>query len=237
VAETAKTADRALAVLTALAEHGPMTPAQVSEALGLNRTVAHRLLVTLQERGFVMRPDGGYRPGPALIRVAASDQHAVAAAARSTMARLSTELDETVVLHVVDSDQALVLEQVVAAHHVVRVEHAVGSRTPLAKGASGRVLLAYMSSDMVGRLVADADEIDRLSGQLAAIRQLGHAMSKDELQSGTSGLAVPVRDQCGTVVASLAVLAPTMRATRMTDFVAPLEKASAAITAALPGYC
>ncbi len=216
MAEISKTADEALAALVELSESGPMTAAELSRALGLNRTVIHRLLSTLHRRGFIIRQQGGYVPGPLLVRLAARVEPELRAAAAGDMAALASEIGETIVLHVPDGDDAVVLEQVVGTAHVVRVQHRIGSRHSLTLGASGRALLAFMEQGTIDRILSAAGGDDRLGSQLDTVRQFGYAISHDELQNEVYGLAVPVRDG-SQAVASLAILIPTTRASGIAE--------------------
>jgi DNA-binding IclR family transcriptional regulator len=211
VPEISKTADQALAVLLELSDRGPATPAEVARSLDLNRTVVHRLLSTLHQRGFISRQRDGYVPGPLIIRIANGIQPELRTHGRAVMLELSGAVGETVVLHIPDGEDAVVLEQVVSELHVVRVEHKIGSRHPLRAGASGRAMLAFLPA-LGERIVRNADQPDVLERQLQGVRQLGYALSHDELQMGVHGLAVPVLDASGTAAASLAILVPTTRA-------------------------
>jgi len=157
------------------------------------------------------------------------------AAAAGIMARIGREIGETVVMHVADGDEATVLEQYVASQHVVRVEHEIGSRHPLAKGASGRALLAYLAPARIERVVRSADSPDSLRRQLDGVRQLGYALSHDELQQGVHGIAVPVLDRPDHALASLAVIVPTPRAAGISEHVETLTAAAAEIAVSLYG--
>lgn len=212
MAEISKTADQALTVLLEVAERGPMTPATLARSLSMNRTVAHRLMATLHQRGFITRQEDGYVAGAVLVRLAESVQPELRARARATMRRLAADVGETIVLHIRDGGDAVVLDQIVPHQHVVRVQHDIGSRHPLALGASGRALLAFMDPPAAERTIRRSEDADALRGQLEDVRAAGYALSRDELQQGVHGLAVPVLDEAGHVVASLAILVPVTRA-------------------------
>ena len=233
--EISKTADQALSTLLELSESGPMTAAELSRSLKLNRTVIHRLLTTLHRRGFIIRQANGYVPGALLVRIAARVQPELRAAAAVHMAALAEEIGETIVLHVPDGNDAVVLEQVVGTRYVVRVQHQIGSRHSLAVGASGRALLAFMDQATIDRVSRSSDASDRLDGQLETVRQLGYAITHDELQNDVYGLAVPVR-QNGHAVASLAVLVPTTRAGAIAEHLPRLETAAQQVAGSLFGH-
>lgn len=235
MAETSKTADQALTVLLALTEHSPMTPAELARELHLNRTVVHRLLTTLHVRGFVARTQNGYTPGAILVRMAERVQPELRAAAAGIMSRMGREIGETLVLHVADGEEAMVLEQYVASQHVVRVEHEIGSRHPLSRGASGRALLAHLTPSTIERITRKADHPESLRRQLESVHQLGYALSHDELQQGVHGLAVPVLDRPDHALASLAIIVPTTRSAGISEHVETLTAAAAEIALSLYG--
>ena len=235
MAEISKTADHALSVLLEVGERGPLTPAAIARSLAMNRTVVHRLLSTLHQRGFITREENGYVPGAILVRLAEHVQPELRARGRAVMRELSDLVCETVVMHVADGNDAVVLDQVVSDRNVVRVEHAIGSRHALVTGASGRALLAFRGQptvDRVSRTIGDANVLRR---QLEGVRQLGYALSHDELQQGVHGLAVPVLDPSGTAVASLAILVPVTRASNLLEHTDALLQASARLAQALYG--
>ncbi len=235
MAEISKTADQALTVLLTVGEHGPMTPAELARTLDLNRTVVHRLLSTLHQRGFVTRQERGYVPGAMLVRIAERVQPELRATGRATMHELAHAVGETAVMHVADGTDAVVLEQVVPDRNLVRVEHEIGSRHPLHEGASGRALLAFLGAATIDRILGGAEHANGLQRKLETVRQLGYALSHDELQQGVHGLAVPVLDAPGHAVASIALLAPTTRASTLPTHLDALQRASASLSRALYG--
>jgi DNA-binding IclR family transcriptional regulator len=202
-----------------------MTAAEVSRALNLNRTVVHRLLTTLHQRGFLVRTDGRYAPGALLVRMAGRVRPELRAAAAGVMRSLAAKIGETVVLHIADGDEAVVLDQVVGTDHVVRVEHRIGSRHPLVKGASGRALLAFLDEPSVARIVGGTDNPEAAVRLLENVRQAGYAISHDELQNDVYGLAVPVGAD-DEPVASLAILIPGRRAGDILQYLPDLLEAA-----------
>jgi DNA-binding IclR family transcriptional regulator len=235
MAETSKTVDQALTVLLKLSDDGPLTAAQLSRELGLNRTVVQRLLTTLQLRGFVTRSDQGYGPGARLVRIAERVQPELRAAAAGIMRELGRDVGETVVMHIADGHEAVVLQQYVPTSHVVRVEHEIGSRHPLTRGASGRALLAFMSPATVERAIRGDPQGEALRRELDGVRHLGYAFSHDELQHGVHGLAVPVPDHSNHAFASLAIIVPSGRAAGLSEHIDVLLGAAAQVARALLG--
>jgi DNA-binding IclR family transcriptional regulator len=235
VPEISKTADQALAVLLAVSEHQPASAAELCRVLEMNRTVAHRLLVTLRNRGFVRRVGDAYMLGPAAAQLASNLAPALWEAARPSMEQFAAETGETVVLQVVDGGAAVILAQVIGRRHVVRVEQNLIARHPLHLGASGRVLLAFGPSRRTRRILASVAAADEVLSELAAIRGRGYALSHDELQHGVHAASVPLLGRDGLAVAALAVLVPSNRAAQVPELVSPLVAAAKEIGALLAG--
>lgn len=209
--EIASTGDQMLQVLELVATNGPITTTRIAEHLSLNRTVAHRLIATLHSRKYVSRGGDGYSLGPAIAKLSAADSRQIMLpVALPVMRTLSTRTRETVVLHRIDGDIAVVVAQTVDETQLVRVQHRQGSSHDLAFGASGRALLAWQPERVVARAIARSG-IPDLGEKLKEIRACGIAFSEEELQDGVIGMAVPLVERSQGVSYSLAVLAPTQR--------------------------
>ena len=80
----------------------PMTPAQLAEALDLNRATCSRLLKQLTDSGYLMQVSRqqGYAPGPKLLTLAnaAQFEHDLLEAARPVIDRCAEELRSSVLL-------------------------------------------------------------------------------------------------------------------------------------------
>ena len=65
-AETSQTLDRGLRVLEVLSDHpSGMTVTELAQALGVSRTIVYRLVVTLEQHGFLRRAHDGHRAAAA----------------------------------------------------------------------------------------------------------------------------------------------------------------------------
>jgi IclR family transcriptional regulator, KDG regulon repressor len=233
MAEISKTADQALAILIAVAEHQPVPVAGLCRELGMNRSVAHRLLTTLRQRGFVRRVGDDYVLGPALARLASQAAPTLRQAAEPVMEGLAADVGETIVLQVIDGEQAIILAQAIGRRHVVRVEQNLIASHPLHLGASGRVLLAYQAGPRIRQILAGVPNAGAVARELPDIRKRGYALSHDELQWGVHAVSAPVLGSGGTAVAALAALIPVNRASRVSGLIGPVVAAAGEIGAAL----
>ncbi len=205
MAEISKTLDQGLALLDEVAANGPGSVADLAERCGLNRTVAHRLITTFVQRGYLRRDHEGHVAlGPALMALGERVEVTLRSAARIPLRVLGGKLKETAVITVAEDGEAVALDQF--AHfgrHLLRVDYRPGFRHPLDRAAHGKAILAFRDDDGLGPRL-DAEE-------RARIRRRGYAESHDELQQGAAGLAAPVFGPDGRVVASIGVVAPVDR--------------------------
>ena len=229
MAEISSTGDQMLQLLEIVAFDGPAGTAALAQAAGINRTVAHRLLATLHQRGYLMREGKSFTVGPILSRIASEAREpAILIRARAVMSALANRLGETVVIHKIDGDAAVVVEQAVSDAQLVRVQHREGSRHLLSMGASGRAILAHQPDAFIKRHLAREGRGD-IEQLLQQIRQDGISCSENELQSGVLGYAVPLRESGGIVRFSLAVLIPSQRSEGSAALPAALKEAQANI--------
>lgn len=232
MAEISLTGDQMLTALEIVAREGPVSAAEVARHGEMNRTVAHRLLTTLALRGYVRRMSKGYVLGPAVIHLAQVADVGLRSIAKPVMRRLADAVGETVVLHGIANHEAVVIDQALGEQNLVRVEHTPGSRHPLHVAASGWAILAWQAEAFVAQATRSADP-EAVTQRLAQVRAEGHAISHDELQQGAHGIAVPILRADGSCDASLAILVPGIRSSRLPDLLPLLHQAAQEIAAHL----
>jgi IclR family KDG regulon transcriptional repressor len=214
--------DRTLDLLEALSRLGPASLAALAESAGCTRTAAFRLLRTLQARGFTIQDDarGLWRLGArwSALGRAASEQGALAATAMPFLAALGKATGENVYLRVRDGMES----ETVAIYQTdptLRMYSEVGKRGPLHAGSS-RILLAFAPEAVQTQLLAQrlnrytpATRVDAtwIAADLQRIRTRGYLITSDEVVAGAVGIAAPVRDAAGAVVAVLYISSPSMR--------------------------
>jgi DNA-binding IclR family transcriptional regulator len=202
--------ENALCLLNVLSESDrPLGVSELARQLEVGKSSVHSLLAILREYRWVERhPSGRYGLGLRAFEIGA-----VAAEQRAGMAlmpraeQLARETNEAVSLAVLDGDHAIVVRRIESTQ-LVRVHLKLGSRMPLHRSASGKVLLAHMrASSVEHRVPCDAALVD----ELATIRQRGYAVSRDEMVAGVSTIATPVFGSAGVVTAALSLAAPSPR--------------------------
>lgn len=218
--------DRAITVLEILAQTGGSTVTEVAAELGVHKSTASRLLGALEARGLVNHAAdrAQYRLGFGILRLAHAipGRLSLVVEAREEIRDLARAVSETVNLAVLREGHAVNVGQEMGPATVSTYDW-IGSITPLHATASGKVLLAGLSSEDRARIVKEqglkaytARTITSkkvLERQLLDVAGQGFATAIEEFELGLNSIAVPVRDHLGTVVAAVSVSGPAFRFT------------------------
>jgi IclR family transcriptional regulator, KDG regulon repressor len=195
---------------------GP-TVAELASVAGMPTSTAYRLLAELEQHGFVQRgPDSTVALGTRLVALGrtaeAGLRERMVAPAAAVMEELSEEQGETVILTAPCALEAIVLHVVEAERHSVRLSYTQFRRGPMHRGASGKILAAFLEPGERRRLV-DAVGSPGLEDELEAVRRDGLAVTVAELDDGAAAVAAPILDRRGRLVAGLSVAGPVERVT------------------------
>ena len=240
--------DRALSILELFDDRTPeLGIGEVAERLRVHRSTASRLLAALERRGLVEqdRATLRYRLGLGLVSLAGLvlNRFPVRARAHDVLRKLRDETGETAYLGLLDGRGVIYIDQASSPHVTVNSDW-VGYRQPLTAGATGRVLLAYQERTVIEQTLAAArtraPQADDPPGELelAAIRRQGYLLRSANGTHGGCGVAAPIRDHRGEVVAALSVWGPSSRISdeRLTNEILPAVLRAAAWVSEALGY-
>lgn len=201
------------------------TLSDLSKSNGTPKSSLLALLRALTETGFVQHCDGRYAIGPESMKLASTivaqrkfpdiaipvvSALAHASGESAFLAQLADDAPEAVYTYRADSASAL------------RFIAEVGSREPLYSSAVGRVLLAFQPKAWQESYLRTVKLVARTPRTIRSKRQLRHiveevrrdrrATSFDETIEGVAGIAAPIFDKTGTLLAGLVIGAPATRA-------------------------
>lgn len=192
--------DKAVGILSLLAEGGPATLAGVVGGTGLTRPTAYRLLSSLESHGLVAREDGRYSLGLRLLGWGGGAiGSALVWAATPVLGALRDRTGESTQLYVREGDRRVCVASVERTGGGLRDAVPVGAVLPLGHGSGGKVLLAW-SNDAVGG-----------GGDLAEIRAQGWAESVAEREAGVASVSAPVFGPDGVLRAAVCASGPVSR--------------------------
>ncbi|MER6170292.1 IclR family transcriptional regulator [Streptosporangium sp. NPDC001681] len=211
--------DRALTLLTLLAERGRLSVTEAGRKLGVAPSTAHRLLSTLCHREFAIQGDRRmYLPGPALLRLRTGDVPALPDRMRPFLQTLFDAVGETVHLMVRIGSEVLFVDGIESTRSL-RVGLRVEARMPAYRTSGGKAMLADLEPGEVDALHADglapaADEkvpdLAALRRELEAVRRDHFGCNYDESEPGVTAIGASVGVIDGNH-AALVVALPTAR--------------------------
>jgi len=213
--ETLETLSRGLTLLQAFGAGRPsMSIAEAAEVLDVSRAAARRFLLTLEAKGLVVRRRNEFRLTPRVLELGYgyfASLH-LPTAARPILAELTEETGETSGLFILHGDDAMLLTSCRSTRHY-SPSNVPGTAFPAFATAAGRVLLAWKPQaeidDFLARLTLTAftpytvRSKKALAAELENVRQTGSAVAAHELAFGFCGLAEPVTNAAGEVVAAV----------------------------------
>lgn len=233
---------RAVRILEAIASSDDPPPlATICREVSLPKATVYRILGTLEFAGYIAREPGSkvYATGERLNRLAGRVlvRSPSRAARHAILEELAEQIGESVNLTVPQGSSVLYLDRVEVAWPL-RASFTAGSCVPMHVSASGKLFLSAMPrrarerfvriSPLVGYTERTQTEPSTLLLELESIRQRGHAIDNEEYLAGICGLALPVRNSEGAVVAAISVHAPVERTSlaQVLDFVPEVRNAA-----------
>jgi IclR family acetate operon transcriptional repressor len=216
--------EKAIQVLTMLAESPRLRVEEIALGLDLPRSTAYRYIAALRSHQMVeVADDGpGYRLGTKILELAATmSRRPLREVALPYLERIGRETGETIILCGLREHEGICLAKVDGTH-ALRVSYELGDTYPLHASATGKAILAYLDptelrsvitrglTKLTDATITDAAKLER---ELTKIRRVGHSQSNGEAIVGTWGIAAPIFSSVRRVVASIGASVPTLRGT------------------------
>ncbi len=197
---------------------------EIAALLGIANSSAHELLNGLAQTGLLQKQaPGRFRLGPMVAALAQvlSNTDGLVEAARPILARTAKDHGETVhVVELAGTGLAALSSQPGTRPVGVR-RNLISSETPLHAVAAGKLLLAYLPTAELLRVLDTVDLIpfadktvtarSSLRNQLADIRETGFAEAIGEWHPDLATSAAPIRSHAGFTIAAFSLAVPLSR--------------------------
>ncbi len=227
-----KSAARLLDLLETLTlAQGPMGVSEIARQLGIPKSSAHMLLLTLEGRGYVVSDEQRRFRLTAILgrrgrEWVGGEIGALLDIAKPVMNRLAQVTGESVFLGRRRDEQTLEYVHKVVSTHEIRCDGELNEPRWLHSTSVGLVLLAFQDFES-GQKSFGGTHLVRLTEQtprdkkklrelVAEVRRQGYAVTHDTNAVGASGIAVPVHGGKGCI-AALNLAAPTSRFDRVLE--------------------
>ncbi len=242
--ESVRSFERGLRVIRAFGRgQAEMTLSAVARETELNRATARRLLLTLEELGYVQRRDDLFRLTPRVLDLgyAYLSSFGLPQLALPFLETLSERIHEASSVGVLDGPNVVYVARV-PAKRVMTVSIGLGSRFPAYRTSLGRAILASLPDDEVHAVWEESDRseptprtvsnVDDLMVALEEVRKRGFALVDQELEVGVRSIAAPLHDSSGRTVAAVNLSTHVSRTTKQqlqTRFIPELLSTARAI--------
>lgn len=230
---------KALRVLHAIAHpDAPHKLGEIAERAGVPKASTHRILATLVDEGYAVADgEGRYGIGVRLRALAAQVLSDDAVGIEAVLHALQQRLGQAVHLAVLNGDHATYTHKVDPGH-AYRLATEVGMPLPLHATAAGKVLLAHLPAaeaaglldrcGLPGRTRRTITDRERLTAELARVREDGFATEYEEADEAICSIAAPVVDTDGYPVGAVSVssLAFLVTEDQLREFAPAVRQAS-----------
>jgi IclR family transcriptional regulator, KDG regulon repressor len=208
-------------------ERPELRVAEIADATGLHKSTVYRLLEVMRRHHFVIfdQESSTYRIGIRLfelgaIAMAGCGFEKYARPALEELARTTGETAHVCVLH----ESEIVHIAKVESSFALRIATPVGGRHPAYCTSVGKAILAYLPAEALASYLG-ATELKpftsktitsptALNAHLRRVAEQGYAVDDEETHEGVRGVAAPVCDYSGQVVAAITITGPAARITR-----------------------
>jgi IclR family transcriptional regulator, acetate operon repressor len=243
--------DRGLSILEQLAQHRDGIPlASLADELDMPRSVCHRLLADLKQRGYVrqLREHGDYVMTTKLVAIGLSflSTSGIVDIAEPLLERVAQLSGELVRLAIVDDDRLTWVAKAQGARKGLRYDPDMGADARLSCTATGHAWLLTLSDERALELVSRQGfgapkeygpkaptTVQALLKMLNTARTRGYAMIDEVFAPGMTAMAAPVCQRGRAAVGVISIAGPRLRLTteRMTQLAPALLAAAAELSA------
>jgi IclR family transcriptional regulator, pca regulon regulatory protein len=228
--------ERGLSVIQAFSpEYPDLTVSEAAQITNLSRPAVRRILLTLEELGFIHSINGRYMLTARVLSLGYSyiSSRNIWNFTHPHMRKLVEQTEESTSVSVLDHTDIVYVARI-PTKSIMTIALDIGSRLPAYATSMGLVLLANLSSEeleeyldsvelkaFTTKTIVDKDELKK---RLVEIRKEGWASSKQQLEDGLHSIAAPIKNNDGKVIAAINISAHAGRFTEanIEEFYVPL---------------
>lgn len=210
-----QTVVKALAILEALIHaEQPQRLTDLASSLSMTKPNVYRLLGTLSELGYVQQDSDTslYRPTLKVyeLGVMIIGRADLVTTAGPVLRNLCEQAHESVQLAVFDDGYVVYVGKVDSSHPLKAIT-TIGNRVPATCVSTGKAMLAWLPEPALESALQRVQKFTpttkltrrAVERDLIEVRRLGYATNRGEWRPGVCGIAAPVRDRVGSVIAAV----------------------------------
>lgn len=217
-----KTVETSFDIIESLRELDHATLGELASELGVAKSTIHRHIVTLHDRGYVVRDGEKYHLSLRFLDVGhwTQTRERTYVLAESKVAELAERTNERVQF-IVEENGYAVYVHMESGEHAVKTDTHVGKHTPIHTSAGGLAILSSMDKEEVEEIIDvrglepatpyTITDREELFEELESIRNRGYSVNDQGHIEGLRAIGVPVHGPDDEVVGALSVSGPTNR--------------------------
>jgi len=195
---------------------------ELCEKVGYSKSTVHRICITLEKEGFLIRDNNRsvfiLSPKIYELGMVAIDKVNIKSTIFKFMQDIVRETGESTALYIRHNFQRICIEKLESTNDLRRIV-ILGKPLPLCIGASGKVFLAWMPSELQKPYLKNLEKnppqyfkrgTDQLEKELIEIKRQGFAISSGERVPDSTSVSVPIFKIGGEVLA-LTIMGPSIR--------------------------
>ena len=214
--DLAQTLLKGLDVLECVAaSEDSISAVSVAERTGISRPTAYRLLITLEEKGYVTRDNSStFKMGSSIMKLCKNelDKHELTEIAKPSLKELCDTIGETSILSILSGTDVINIARVESSR-TIKIESKVGSITPAYCTATGKAILAFLEPSKRNALISKMDFIQRTTktinnpqkfqNHLKQVKAQGYAVDDHEYDEEMKCVSAPIFNMNGKVIAAV----------------------------------
>lgn len=224
--KTSNAVERTFSILELVAESANgLTNSDISRRLKLPKSSASYILRVMENRGYLIRADGGkYRLGLKLMSLSRGQlAHVdVRQLAKPILERFlqKSHMSEAH-LAVLDNGRAVYVEKVEAENSFIKMDIWVGHRLPVHTTAIGKILVADLPDEEIVKILElrgmerktrhSITSKTKFLQEIGKVRKYGAAIDNEENSLSVRCLAAPIYNQKGEAIAALGTSATILQ--------------------------
>lgn len=216
--------ESALTIMDLFFKYEYLTPTDVSKYLNMNRSTAHRTLVTLENSGYLTKDENSrYHLGVKVSTLGqiAHNRMALINLIHPELNKISEKTGESCHLVIMDNPTHVTFIDKSVGTLWLKMDILLGYTQYAHLTATGKAILAWESEQFLNNYIRSVSfekytqnsirDARELLETLDEIRKNGYSRDREEVEIGLSCLAVPILSASGQPIAAISISGPTTR--------------------------
>ena len=196
-----------------------MTATEAAQRTGLTRSAARRYLLTLEHLGYFYSDGKQFGLTPQVLKIGWSyfDSARLPRIVQPFLQRVTAAIHESVYVSVLENRELVFIARN-GSNRVMTTGFVLGARAPAQLASPGIMMLAFQPPEKVREWLATTAFMpftphtimnrEQLYAEVERARVHGYALVEQQLQVGIRGIAVPLKNRHGKLVAAISVSIP-----------------------------